>query len=60
MAANGTFEGKGKTLHDACDDAWHKAKGKHGSGTWFEVTSIHVQGTNPLSDYRVVLAPQGP
>lgn len=49
-----TFEGKGKTFHDAAQDAADKAKGKHGPGT-FKVVDIQVVVENPIRDYIVTL-----
>jgi hypothetical protein len=51
------YTGTGRTLEDAIDDAYEKAKG---SGNHvFHVEHIFVRGDNPLSGYAVVLHPHG-
>jgi hypothetical protein len=51
------YTGSGRTLEDALEDAYEKAKasGKH----VFHVEHIFVTGDNPLSGYAVVLHPHG-
>jgi hypothetical protein len=56
MPGGNTSEGKGKTFHDAAQDAADKAKGKHGPGT-FKVVDIQVVVENPIRDYIVTLGP---
>jgi hypothetical protein len=51
------YSGTGRTLEDALEDAYEKAKGsgKH----VFHVEHVFVTGDNPLSGYAVVLHPHG-
>jgi hypothetical protein len=51
------YTGSGRTLEDAIEQAYEKAKGsgKH----VFHVEHIFVAGDNPLSGYAVVLHPHG-
>ena len=51
------FEGKGPKLKDAIEDAWAKAKKSPNSPGTFRVEEIRVTGTNPIHEYRVILAP---
>jgi hypothetical protein len=46
--------GRGETLQAAFDDAWERAKRAGKSGRF--TVSIEVVGTNPLSEYRVILS----
>lgn len=44
-----------RTLEQAMEDAYKKAKERKPHATSFRVVSIHVEGTNPISDYVVEL-----
>ena len=44
-----------RTLEQAIEDAWKKAKQQNPDATTFHVVSIRVEGTNPISDYVVEL-----
>jgi len=52
-------EGRGKTLAEAIEAAWEKARKHEGEETTLEVLRITVHGHNPISGYGVVLAPGG-
>ena len=47
------WDGQGKTLDDAADDAWKKAKKDGKQPGWFEVKKIEVRTENPIGEYRV-------
>jgi hypothetical protein len=53
------FPGKGKTIADACDDAWKNRGRKPGDPAEYElkVLELYAFGTNPITGYRVVLGP---
>jgi hypothetical protein len=54
----GDFEGKGPKFHDACEDAWEKARAaNHPSGTWCKVKHHWVLMENPVSEHKVIITP---
>jgi hypothetical protein len=48
------FPGRGATLHDACADAWERAK-RSGNAGPLHVVDIQIHGHNPLSEYRIIV-----
>jgi hypothetical protein len=51
------FHGDGSKLEDAIHDAHEKAKGAGHRA--YRVTEIYAWGENPISGYRVIVAPVG-
>jgi hypothetical protein len=48
--------GAGQTLEDALHDAYNKGNA-HTGRNCFRVVEIQVCGTNPVTDYKVIVAP---
>jgi hypothetical protein len=60
MAAQGgitVWAGRGKTVEEAVQKAWDKARKRRGQENTFDVIRISVHGRNPISGYSVILAP---
>jgi hypothetical protein len=56
----GPYEGKGKSYHEACDDAHGKAAREgHSEDDWLVVEQVLVRGHNPIIEYLVRMAPHG-
>jgi hypothetical protein len=59
--AGDEVDGSGETLHDAYDNAWNNGKTKFGNeAKHYKVRDVYVRGTNPITDYKVVLKRQPP
>jgi hypothetical protein len=62
MAVQGgaqAWMGKGKTVEEAVEKAWDKARKPRGTESTFDVLRISVHGKNPITGYSVILAPPG-
>ncbi|MBI4172208.1 MAG: hypothetical protein HY511_05570 [Actinobacteria bacterium] len=59
---NGTWAGSSRQINTpsieaAIQHAWNKAKRGHEGELRLQVEAIYVIGTNPITEYRVVLGP---
>jgi hypothetical protein len=45
--------GGGKTIEEAADEAWGKAKKGGKKAGWYTIVSIQFYADNPINEYRV-------